>query len=248
MEHYVVGQLKGGCGNQFYQIATSYAYSRKHDLKHYVTLNAENSYNNKSYFKNIPTFDFAKNHIFEYIDSDGCTYYQDLPKINDVMLHGYWQCFKYFVEYRKDLLVLFDLPYNRKEGYASIHIRRGDFLTNKDNVSILPLDYYRSCIYYIVEKGIKKFLIFSDDMDWCKSIFNDYFYEGIKFEFSEGKDALEDLSLMSSCEHNILSNSTFSYAASWFNNNNDKIILTPDETKMFKGYNKNMIPIEFIKM
>jgi hypothetical protein len=53
---------------------------------------------------------------------------------------------------------------------------------------------------------------------------------------------------MSSCEHNICANSTFSYAASWFNRNPDKKVITPYENNMFGGMCENMIPKEYIKI
>ena len=111
---------------------------------------------------------------------------------------------------------------------------------------MLPLDYYRNAIHYFVDLGYKNFLVFSDDIEWCKLTLNDYFYEGIRFEYSEGNNELQDLALMSSCEHNIVANSTFSYCASWFNQNNDKKIITPDFDNMFGGCHRDMIPPEYI--
>ena len=246
---YVIGKLEGRCGNQFYQIATSYAYARKHGFQHFVTSPAMyNGSEDDYYFKNFPTLDTSVNQYGEQRDRVGYTIYVDIPRIEDVMLIGYWQTFRYFDEYREELIKLFNLPYQKKMGYVSIHVRRGDYILKGNNEYNLTINYYKNCISYFIERGYKKFLVFSDDIEWCKNNFNKQMYESIDFEFSEGRGVLEDLSLMSCCEHNIVANSTFSYCASWFNQNKDKIILTPDLLHFFDNCNADMIPPNYIQI
>jgi hypothetical protein len=250
MTDYVIGKLMGRCGNQFYQIATSYAYARKHGLAHFVTSNAQNCDNDAYYFKGIfPTMDFAPNSYEERRDHRGLAIYQEIPPMSNVILIGYWQCFDYFNEYREQLLDLFNLPYEMKSGVVSIHVRRGDFLKGENNECVLSLEYYKNCISNMYEKGYKDFRIYSDDLSWCKGVFTEYFYSDcVRFSFSEGKTELEDLAEMASCEHNILANSSFSFAASWFNRNPNKIVLCPDENHLFGGHNTSMIPNTYTKI
>ena len=250
MDNFVIGKLMGRCGNQFYQIATSYAYARKHGLGHFVTSVAQNCDSDANYFRGLfPTQDFAPNSYEEKRDSRGLAIFQEIPAIKNVILIGYWQSFDYFNEYRNSILDIFDLPYELKSDYVSIHVRRGDFLKGENNECVLGLEYYKNCIDYFYKLGYKRFLVFSDDIPHCKDVFNDYFYpDGIRFYFSEGKTELEDLSLMASCEHNILANSTFSFSASWFNRNPKKIVLCPDYEHLFGGHNLNMIPNNYIKI
>ena len=93
----------------------------------------------------------------------------------------------------------------------------------------------------------EKFLVFSDDIDWCKKqpIFKDC-------EFSEGTE-LEDLNLMASCKHNIIANSSFSWWAGYLNPNADKRVIAPLETKYYSDgivrtkYPDNFIQIDFNK-
>jgi hypothetical protein len=241
MGNFVIGKLMGRCGNQFYQIATTYAYAKKHELEFYVSPEADNC-NNSYYFTGLPTKHIARTIYHEPVNENGNSYFHEIPKIQNVYLFGYWQCFEFFNDYREELLNLFNIPYERKDGYVSIHIRRGDYIgLNK----VLPLQYYKNCIDIL--QAIKKFkyLIFSDDIEWCKSNFND---PKIEFEFSQGKNELEDLSLMSSCEHNICANSSFSYVASWLNRNEKKLVLTPNIESMLNGYNLNIIPDNYIQV
>jgi hypothetical protein len=69
----------------------------------------------------------------------------------------------------------------------------------------------------------KKFLIFSDDIQWCKQNFP----EMKNFVYIEGQKDYEDFLLMSLCNHNIICNSSFSWWAAWINQNSNKIVIAP---------------------
>jgi hypothetical protein len=51
---------------------------------------------------------------------------------------------------------------------VSIHIRRGDLLSEKG--TLLSLSYYEQAIVF-VGRTDKRFLIFSDDIAWCKQVY-----------------------------------------------------------------------------
>jgi len=104
------------------------------------------------------------------------------------------------------------------------------------------MDYYKKALAMFPNH---KVLVFSDDINWCKENLNEL---SDSLEFSEGKSEVEDLILMANCEHNILANSTFSFAASWFNRNPEKIVVTPKLENMFGGCNLDMIPDNYIKI
>ena len=101
-------------------------------------------------------------------------------------------------------------------------MRRGNYIAWPEYFHILNLYYYDYCIERI--RGIcsdVKFLVFSDDINWCKLAF------GKKFTFIEGNSDIEDFSWMCQCTHNIIANSTFSWWAAWLNKNPDKIVYSP---------------------
>jgi hypothetical protein len=69
---------------------------------------------------------------------------------------------------------------------------------------------------------VEKFLIFSDDIEWCKNNF-----KGPEFYFSENEIDIEDLFLMSLCDNHIISNSSFSWWGSWLCKKEGKKIISP---------------------
>ena len=68
----------------------------------------------------------------------------------------------------------------------------------------------------------ENFIIFSDDIKWCKNNFI-----GDKFTFIEGEKDYIDLWLMSLCNHNIIANSSFSWWGAWLNQNPNKKVIAP---------------------
>ena len=242
MNKFVVGKLMGRCGNQFYQIATTFAYAKKHNLDFFVTSDAPNCDNNAYYFNQFPKRDSWFSNFEEPRNENGNSYYFDLPRLDNICLMGYWQSFKYFDDYREEILQAFNLPYEFKEGYVSLHIRRGDYLQLSEKLSLMSMEYYKKALAIFPNH---KVLVFSDDINWCKENLSEL---SDSLEFSEGKSEIEDLILMANCEHNILANSTFSYAASWFNKNPEKIVVSPKLENMFGGCNLDMIPENYIKI
>lgn len=108
---------------------------------------------------------------------------------------------------------------------VSIHVRRGDYITNRTNIpKFIGLDYYVNNINKI-KKLIPNpvFFVFSDDIPWCKKnldqLPNNIYY----INHNTGKNSYKDLVLMSTCKHNIIANSSFSWWGEWLNKNRNKI-------------------------
>jgi hypothetical protein len=167
-------------------------------------------------------------------------YFEKLP--STILLYGFWQSPKYFEAIRSILLEelavnvpLADVNLEIAEkikacNAVSLHIRRGDYVSNAGTLSvhgICDLDYYKRCIA-IITKEVENphFFIFSDDPEWTR--------ENLKLDqpatFVTNNDAntnFEDLRLMSLCKHNIIANSSFSWWGAWLNQNPEKIVLAP---------------------
>ena len=148
------------------------------------------------------------------------------------------------------MVALFNLPAQIKNGVVSIHVRRGDYVTFSTMFPPVERTYLKPAISGFTNMNIRNFLVFSDDIPWCKQHFTQY--EGCNFQYSEGRNEYEDLVLMSQCEHNIISNSTFSWWGAWLNQNPNKIVVSPSEFNWFgkksKIDTKDIIPKEWIQI
>lgn len=117
---------------------------------------------------------------------------------------------------------------------VSIHIRRGDYVTNPKWRLLLgdicDLEYYTKAIK-LLNKTIKSpvFFIFSDDPKWVKEnlrLDNCFF-----IDWNLGVDSYIDMQLMALCKHNIIANSTFSSMAACLNTNPNKQVIGPSKWK-----------------
>ncbi len=138
---------------------------------------------------------------------------------DDVDISGYFQSNKYFQHIEdeirqdftfKELIVDSCVEYKNKnfsdKQIISLHIRRTDYLTDK-NFELLSMQYYKDALKLLPQLPV---LIFSDDIKWCKETF-----VGERFTFSPFTNAFNDLCLMSKCDYHIIANSSFSWWGSW---------------------------------
>jgi len=179
----------------------------------------------------------------------------------NLKLHGYWQCPKYFNELRSDLIskysILHPSEYYKKKciellhtNSVSIHVRRGDYVhvesTNKVH-GTCDMAYYLKAMQLIYDKAGKDicFYVFSDDVEWCKKEFSQFRNLFILKSLSDHEDML----LMSSCKHNIIANSSFSWWGAWLNQNPTKIVIAPEKWMNNKLTNtKELIPDEWFRI
>ncbi len=158
------------------------------------------------------------------------------------MMQGYWQTEKYFSTISGVIKSDFSFstiisPKNdetlrsiTKKEAVSLHIRRGDYLTNPIANSyhgVCSLDYYHNAMK-IIEKSVKEpeYFIFTDDPEWARiNIITNKPKVIIDWNVNSPQ---EDLRLMSSCKHHIIANSSFSWWGAWLGNNENKIVIAPE--------------------
>lgn len=121
---------------------------------------------------------------------------------------------------------------------VSIHIRRGDYLLPNHHFAILDSDYYKEAITSQFWHPLDyNFIIFSNDIEYCKEIFEG---DNIYFITPEGGDKVcsdsekEDLVLLSLCDHHIIANSSYSWWGAFLSKNPNKKIICP--TNWLKSY------------
>lgn len=167
-------------------------------------------------------------------------HYAPIPLASGVNLQGYFQSEKYFLD-AKDLIVEGLQPNHRlaqeiesrygkvlERETVGIHIRRGDYLALSDHHPFVGLEYYAQALG-LFPAGTQ-FLIVSNDIPWCRSIFNrgPFIFSDSPQEKAQGnRSAGFDLFLLSRCHHQIICNSSFSWWAAYLNRNPMKKVIAP---------------------
>ncbi|MBU3638546.1 alpha-1,2-fucosyltransferase [Polynucleobacter sp. AP-RePozz3-80-G7] len=185
----------------------------------------------------------------------------DVP--SSCYLKGYWQSENYFSEVSEQIRKDFEFRgsldgpnYKLVEAMnktisVSIHIRRGDYLSNSkasETHTLCSLDYYKSAIGYISERVSNPyFYIFSDDIDWAKSNLNiDFPHQYV--EHNQGSNSYNDMRLMSMCKHNIIANSSFSWWGGWLNSHMNKIVIAPQNWFSNNFDTRDLLPNSWIRL
>lgn len=217
---------------------------------------AEEGWSIEPYKKSIlRKIDFAEeipqNQVFYH---EPYFHYRTLPSNPDLTIKGYFQSEKYFdkklvrqlFEVDEDTKSYIERKYGdllRKEP-VSIHVRRDDYTQLKLCYVNCPVKYYEEAIRHF--PADTDFLIFSDDIDWCKQNF-----KGEHFFFSENESAVVDLYMQSFCRHHIISNSTFAWWGAWLDPRCDKQVICPGAWFSYFLRNNNikdLYPDEWVKI
>ena len=266
-------KISGGIGNQMWQ----YAYGRALSIK----LGTELKLDLRNFFpgKRLLALQYYDIHAGFLTDDDRIglklvKQNQAIPSMeqpfdeDNLYLVGYWQNPYYLKisegQIRAELQLRAHLREDserwlekiRKSPCAvSIHIRRGDYLAEKNKGVYLNLtsDYY----YRAVKKIIKRYsdvelFIFTNDTRWCQEQlhFDSPFYY---VDCNDEDHGFEDLYLMSQCRHHIIANSTFSWWGAWLGQNDDKCVIAPDkyfvrDDGYYREYNRAWLPEGWIRL
>lgn len=163
---------------------------------------------------------------------DNHEYIDNLPKVDNHYFDGYWQHLGYFEHLLPQLREKINL---RSEYYTedfldkligiqedknsiSLHVRRGDYLLQK-GWGVLPLRYY----YLALKQTRGNLYVFSDDIEYCKPLFDEGYFANRKVTFISG-NAAQDFELMRACRTHIVANSTFSYWAAILDKNDPQVL------------------------
>lgn len=231
-------KLKGGLGNQLYQIAAINAHCKDNNLEFFIDYDLHHacgqgrhpSVYREGLFKNFKPLNISSD--FELYIEPTFTYTK-IPKIEkNVMFDGYFQSYKYFEKYKQELNNWFSLDAeltktinnnldklrnktNKK--IVGVHIRRGDYTHNPDIHPTITKKYY----------------------DKARQLFNDHVfvyatddYQRVHAEFKfndsdihvNGKNELYDFHTLSLCDSIIIGNSSFAAWSSYLGNKKEKVV------------------------
>lgn len=227
-------RLYGRCGNQLFQVATLLATAMRNKTDYALPRQSVNPRVWKTYINHLPRRMPMGGRIWR----EPTHGYTPIPNEKNIILDGYFQSEKYFMDYRDEVIELLGFKWTPIKG-ISVHVRRGDYLTLQDKHPVVTLRYLHSAIQYFMDRGHKTFTFFSDDIKWCKEHFPN-------FDFSEGNSEMKDIELMSCHEGHIIANSSFSWWGAWLNRNPDKIVVSPSESSWFGVNNKHLVTKDLI--
>lgn len=173
--------------------------------------------------------------------------FNEVTRSGDCYYEGYWQNEGNFKHIRTTILDSYTFPefatYEnitlakklKQTNAVSCHIRRGDYL-KEPTMCVCTPDYYARAIHEM-NKRIKPelYVIFSDDIQWCKENISQIIgnREVIFVDWNKGDQSFRDIQLMTLCKHNIIANSSFSWWGAWLNQNENKVVIAP--TAFTKG-------------
>ncbi len=111
---------------------------------------------------------------------------------------------------------------------VAVHVRCGDSLISPAFYGLVSPSYLRDAIATMKKRVPNPlFLVFSDDISWCKTKLD---CSGLVFArdvFPEIREAYQEMQVMSMCGHNIISSSSFSWWAAYLNPNKGKVVVAP---------------------
>lgn len=200
---------------------------------------------NNNMLKNLPKLNWNQ-HEYKEIPI--------IPKNQNVMLDGYFQSYKYFQKYEKNIFSMIRLSPQKKEigeefplycksentYNISMHFRLGDYKYVQQSHNILPFEYYKKSLMLIMDNLSKE--LTTDKkirvLFFCEKEDNEYVFSQINLlrnsfpfiEFIKIDDTIADwkqMILMSLCDSCIIANSTFSWWGAYFNENDQKIVTYP---------------------
>lgn len=235
---------KGRLGNQLFQIAAVISLAKQNNDSYIFP-----PWQYEKYFNLHGCF--SSNIKFLHTYNEPTFHYTPIPynnrwKMHGANLEGYFQSQAFWKGFERTIKELLTPNVKTEDfsNYASIHVRRTDYLKFADCHPPCSMNYYEKAIE---KTGYNKFIIFSDDINWCKNNF-----KGNNFDFSENNHEVVDLAVQIRCGANIIANSSFSWWAAWLNSAPNKVVIAPKKwfgPKLIKTHNtKDLIPSEWIQV
>lgn len=178
--------------------------------------------------------------IFKEKDVEGFIdeYYAATRKSRDIYLKGNWGSVKYFSNVVNQIreMYVFQQPLSEEaqkieekirsdKNSVTLHYRRGDYVRLG---ACMTADYFIKAMDYLDEKlDHPVFYCFSEELKWVEEQFRLLPYEIEYMDYQSPDKGIEDFRLIQSGNHQIISNSSYSWWAAYLNTNPNKIVVSP---------------------
>lgn len=149
-------------------------------------------------------------------------------------LDGYFQSYKYFEHCKGTIKEQFTFKaefveevknkfrWSDEKKKIAIHVRRGDYVNNQAHFN-LSMKYYIRAIEKIPNWQECQIIVFSDDQQFCE--WHLQCLPNVCFSYL---NEIEDLCLMTLCNHFIIANSSFSWWGAYLGEKKGSIIVRPE--------------------
>jgi hypothetical protein len=258
--------ILGGLGNMLFGLATGETWRKNGVDVVYTNIDTNFIFLTENGCTKIPPLKYQ--YIFENFDWNAhkCPKNTKLPmrhvpfrytefKIGDnIQYHGFFQSEKNFPDHAfiRQLFEPSDEIKNELNKYnhllegitCSVHVRRGDYVRLSDLHPVQGMDYYNKACQVLEPQRIGKYLIFSDDIPWCRENFKHH-----NCVFIEDVDYIE-LFLMGRTTHHIIGNSSYSWWGAWLGEKEGETVVVAPKLWMTKQNmgTDDIIPDRWIKI
>jgi hypothetical protein len=247
-------ELMGGLGNQLFQVFTLIGYSLQSKLPFYFQdKHLSIGWRKKMYWDTLlssfrPSLINTQTNL---VWRESNFHYTQIPFLgykDNIKLLGYFQSYKYFDEYKKEIFEWMDVESKKQlirqkinlpdeENTVSMHFRIGDYKKIQEHHPILSLKYYETALYLLRKQSGKKewtvlYVCEEEDITEVEeTIFKlrEIFPNMTFIKLDGGLDDWEQMLAMSICRHHIIANSTFSWFGAYFNTSLTKLVYYPSK-------------------
>ena len=253
--------LMGGIGNQLFQIfaTISYGIDNQRRIIFPYTENLTTGITRPTYWNSFLSslISFTNNTKYtnnqltlfhKYTEPD--FHFSSIPtsNVNEIILYGYFQSYKYFQHNSTHLYSLINLSqqqssilndysslFNNLTNNVSMHFRIGDYKDIQNYHPLLPYQYYENAITklnHTISNITILYFCEKKDNDTVSTFIQQLQYTFKHIQFVKVDDDIPDwkqLLIMSCCSHNIIANSSFSWWGAFFNQNTNKLVYYPDK-------------------
>lgn len=254
----VTVKIGDGMGNQMYNYACGYAAARRANEglrldisecdnstlrdfeldKFHIVYDEKESFPNDSVWKKI--YKRLRRNLKYHVIFEKDMYHVDERVFGKFLrgkyLHGYWQCLGYFEEYFDEIREMFTPNYEqspevkrlteqfRNTPTCALHVRGGD-LGGPNR------EYFEKAAERMQkEKPGVSFIVFTNDVPKARECLeNGSHASEMKYVTELGQFSdMDEFFLMSACQNQIISNSTYSTWAAYLNTHPGRCVIVPD--------------------
>jgi hypothetical protein len=241
--------LNGRFGNQLFQFASTIGIGRKLGLdvvfpsQNLVSRQRQRLNNNHEFNAKIDIVDcfeignnfFSNNIQVKHQVNEGTFHFNPtLFRVPDQSnIDGYLQSEKYFEHCSDEIKEILRIQPHFLElarnlmpeidkNITGIHVRRGDYITSNNNHPFVGIDYIKRAMAEF-DGEETHFIVVSDDYKWCEENLSDI----DNLTIINSKSMFIDFTILTLCDDLVISNSSFSWWASYLNGKPNNKIIAP---------------------